>query len=252
MCEVLNVKKIELYTNFDKPLCESETELIRHKLKELANHKPIQYVVNSTQFLEFELELNNNVLIPRPETEELVQNILNSNPNRDINFNILDIGTGSGCIAISLAGYFKNSKIFAIDTSADAVQTAQNNACKYNLDNIYIYNMDILRQIPKTKFDIIVSNPPYIPIYEYNHLDKNVLNYEPKLSLTDNNDGLTFYKRFSEIFPQMLTDKGKFYLETGYNQAESVKNLFDVTKFNLIVSKDTNGYLRFIEGTLRQ
>jgi len=248
MCSVLNFKNIDLYLNFDRPLNEIELSELRGKMKELAKHKPIQYVVNSAQFLSFSLELDNNVLIPRPETEELVKNILKLIPNRDIRINILDIGTGSGCIAISLANSLINSKVFAIDISDKALEIAEKNAKKYNLKNISFYKMDILKQIPKTKFDIIISNPPYVSDIEYNRLDKNVLNYEPKIALTDELDGLTYYRRYSNIFPNMLAENGKFYLEIGYGQEELIKEIFSVTNFTLKVSKDIYGNSRFLEG----
>ncbi len=251
MCDILGVQKIDLYLNFDKPLDESEIDTIRTKMTELAAHKPIQYVINSAQFLSLCLDLNNNVLIPRPETEELTKKILNLKQNRDNEFNVLDIGTGSGCIAISIAENFRQWKVYAIDNSAEAIETASSNAHKYNLDNIYFYRMDILKQIPKTQFDIIISNPPYIPLNEYKDLDKNVLNYEPKAALTDNSDGLTFYRRFAEIFPKMLKPQGKFYLEIGYGQSEAIEEIFSVTNFDVKVSKDLNGINRFIEGAAK-
>lgn len=249
MCDVLGYKDIDLYLNHDKPLYEKELSEIRSKMLEIAKNKPIQYIISAATFRDLELELDDEVLIPRPETEELVEIILNSYTNRLKGFNVLDIGTGSACIALSIAKEFKNSKVFATDISEKAITVAKKNSKKYNLENVYLHKLDILRQIPKTKFDIIVSNPPYIPIDEYHNLDKNVLDYEPKCALTDGADGLSFYRRFAEIFPKMINPNGKFFLEIGYGQAADIEKLFSVTNFETKVYKDMNGVNRFIEGT---
>lgn len=249
MCDVLGYKDIDLYLNHDKPLHDNELSEIRNKMLEIAKNKPIQYIISSATFRDLQLELDGDVLIPRPETEELVEIILNSYTNRLSRFSVLDIGTGSACIALSIAKEYKNAQVFAADISEKAIAVAKKNAKKYNLDNVYLHKLDILRQIPRTKFDIIVSNPPYIPIDEYHGLDKNVLDYEPKEALTDGADGLTFYRRFAEIFPKMLNTGGKFFLEIGYGQEADIEKLFSVTNFETKVYKDMDGVNRFIEGT---
>ncbi len=248
LCSVLNLQKIELYTQFDKPLNTEELALVRDLMTQRAKGKPLQYVLNSAQFFDYQLELNDSVLIPRPETEELIYRVFKENLNTEAEINILDIGTGSGCIAIALAKYFTKANIFAIDIDGKAIQTAKKNAANNNISNIQFHTLDILNSIPKTKFDIIVSNPPYISQNEYLELEQTVREFEPKVALTDGGDGLAFYSRFAEIFNSMLNNNGKFYLEFGYGQKEQIINIFDVTKFQIDVSKDSAGIDRIISG----
>lgn len=252
MCDVLGYSDIELYLNHDKPLYDKELNEIRCKMLDVAKNKPIQYVISTATFRDLQLELDEEVLIPRPETEELVELILKSTLNRFSGYSVLDIGTGSACIALSIAKAVRDAKVYAVDISENAIKVAKKNANRYLINNLYLHKLDILRQIPKTKFDLIVSNPPYIPIDEYYTLDKNVLDYEPKEALTDGADGLTFYRRFSEVFPVMLNPGGKFFLEIGYGQAAEIEKLFSVTNFETKVYKDMNGVERFIEGMQKQ
>ena len=248
VCSVLKIKRIELYTQYDRPFTEFEIDTIRQMMLRRSNHEPIQYITGETQFMDLILKVNPSVLIPRPETEQLVEKVLMDYPDRDKSYNILDIGTGSGCIALSLAKYFRNSEIIAADISSQAIETAKHNAQINNIENIKFFEFDILNKIPKTKFDIICSNPPYISDIEYNSLEPELQNYEPKISLTDHDDGLTFYKRFAKIFPTMLNTNSYFYLELGYGQYPAVTEIFSVTKCSLDVSYDLSGIERVLRG----
>ena len=248
LCSVLKMQKIDLYLNFDKPLNEEELTLTRNSIVKLRKHCPIQYVVGNTVFYDSTFKLNQDVLIPRPETEELVDKIVKSKQMSDFSGKILDIGTGSGCIAVSLAKAFKNSSVYAIDVDDDILALAKENAERNHADNINYLKMDILRSLPAEKFDLIVSNPPYIPLNDYGGLEKKVKDFEPRTALTDEADGLTFYRRFAEVFRSMLNSGGSFYLEVGYGEAESIKSFFSPNEFSVEVSKDINGVGRFIFG----
>jgi release factor glutamine methyltransferase len=250
LCDVLKCERIELYSKYDKPLNEKEIATAREKMLKIADGVPIQYALGTTKFLNFHINVNKNVLIPRPETELIIELIKKDYPQNDQSYNILDIGCGSGCISIALAEYFKNSKVFAIDISDEAIDTAKANADINGVKNIEFYNLNILKKIPKTKFDIIVSNPPYISISEYGELESNVKEYEPRLALTDDADGYTFYSRFSQIFKGMLNPDGVFYLEIGWGQAERIISMFGVTNFLVDVSKDLSGISRIIRGKI--
>ena len=245
MAHFLKMNRVQLYTSFDKPMNEEELAQIRSAIKRASNQEPIQYIIGKTQFFDFEIEVNQNVLIPRPETEHLCDMIIDIHKDNQ-NLKILDIGTGSGCIAISLAKKINNCKVYAIDISQSALDLASKNA-ELNDCNIIFGKIDILKQIPKEKFDIIVSNPPYISVEEYKLLPKNVLEYEPEIALNDKNDGLQFYKRFANIFYNMLNEDGNFYLEFAYNQSEVIKKIFS-EKYDFEIKKDLSKIDRFCFG----
>ena len=140
---------------------------------------------------------------------------------------ILDIGTGSGCIAITMAMKNVGCRVIGIDISENAIKVANKNKSKYNLNNVTFFNMDILNQIPKGNFDLIISNPPYVSKNEFPDLMKDVRNYEPKIALTDYSDGLVFYKRYSKIAKQILKKGGRIILEVGLgSHPKKVKDIF--------------------------
>lgn len=248
LCNVLDSTRLDIYTGFDKPLNKSELAKIRENVLERAKGRPLQHIIGKTCFIDYDIKCSSNALIPRPETEFLadwaIKDYKKSEPK-----NILDIGTGSGCLAIALAAGFKDAKVFAIDISQEALLLAKENAELNNIDNIYFKNIDILQQTAKhNKFDIIISNPPYIPLDEYNALESVVKDHEPKISLTDDNDGMTFYRRYADIFFDMLSDNGSFYLEFGHDQAEAVEKLFQNKGFQLEIRKDLAGIKRMMKG----
>ena len=249
LCNVLNLERIDLYIKNELPLNVFELNEIKEKIKRLVKNEPLQYVLGDVSFYGLKFYVNSNVLIPRPETEELVDLIVKENSNKSF-INILDIGCGSGCIGISLAKSFPQAKCYAIDISPGAIETAKLNANANEINNIEFYVLDILKKIPKTKFDIIVSNPPYISTNEFNDLDKNVKDFEPRAALTDEADGLSFYRRFNEIFERMLTENGIFYFENSYEQGEKVSKIFS-EKYEVETIKDINKIERFVKGVLR-
>jgi release factor glutamine methyltransferase len=191
LADALNIQRIELYLNFDKPLLKQELDSYKENLRRRMNHEPLQYIRGFTEFYGLKFNVNNSVLIPRPETEILVDKsieiIKQLNSPR-----ILEIGIGSGCIAVSIA---KNSECFidAIDICDKALSTASANASMNGIQNINLIKKDIREFEDFSGYDLVVSNPPYIPKSEFCAIDEEVKNFEPHTALTDEGDGLTYY-----------------------------------------------------------
>ena len=200
----------------DLRLSESEMLTFHFAVKDLLKNKPIQYIIGETEFCDLKFKVNENVLIPRPETSELVMNIVNRQKTKDKRqLSILDIGTGSGCIAISLAKNIPGSKVYALDISEKALEVAKTNAFNNNVDITFIHD-DILSLNNKieTKFDIIVSNPPYVRELEKAEMRDNVLNWEPHNALfVSDNDPLIFYRNILEFAKTNLNQDGEIWFE---------------------------------------
>ena len=201
---------------------EEEKQFVEEIYKKLAAHIPAQYVIGHAEFFGTELKVDERVLIPRPETEELVDLILTENPEK--NLKVLDIGTGSGAIALALAKNRPDWSVTAADISEDALELATENAKRQNLDLTFI-RTDCFSEI-SSKYDIIVSNPPYISREDQEEVGLNVLHSEPHLALFADEDGLAIYRRIAEDSKGYLNDGGKIYLEIGYKQGQSVPDLF--------------------------
>ena len=205
-----------------KEVTEEEKKFVEEIYKKLAEHIPAQYIIGHTDFFGMQLKVDERVLIPRPETEELVELILAENPKE--NLKVLDIGTGSGAIALALAKNRPDWSVTAADISQEALQLASENAKNQNL-NIFFKKSDCFAEISE-KYDIIVSNPPYISREDESEVGLNVLHSEPHLALFADEDGLAIYRRIAEDAKDYLTDGGKIYLEIGYKQGQSVPALF--------------------------
>ena len=188
----------------------------------LASHIPAQYIIGHAEFYGMQLKVDERVLIPRPETEELVKLILTENPEK--NLKVLDIGTGSGAIALALAKNRPDWSVTAADISQDALDLSLENAYAQNL-NLSFIKSDCFSEI-SSKYDIIVSNPPYISRADETEVGLNVLHSEPHLALFADEDGLAIYRKIAEGSKDYLTDGGKIYLEIGYKQGQSVPALF--------------------------
>ena len=201
---------------------EEEEVFVKGIFQQLAAHKPAQYIIGQADFYGMQLKVDERVLIPRPETEELVELILAENP--ETNLSVLDIGTGSGAIALSLAKNRPDWSVTAADISQDALDLANENAKNQNLQ-IFLKKSDCFTEISE-KYDIIVSNPPYISREDESEVGLNVLNSEPHLALFADEDGLAIYRRIAEDAKDYLKDGGKIYLEIGYKQGQSVPELF--------------------------
>lgn len=260
-----NLKRIDLALQPNFELTEIEVDNWNNILEDLKNQKPIQYILGETEFYGLPFLVNENVLIPRPETEELVQLIIvESQMIKKETIRILDIGTGSGCIAVSLAKNLPNAQVFAIDVSEKALKVAQKNA-EINQVNISFIQTNILEtnnlaqlstnnQQSTTEFDIIVSNPPYVRHLEKEEIKKNVLDYEPHLALfVEDNDALLFYRKIAQLSKTSLIQNGKLYFEINqYLGKETVELLEELEYENTKLLKDIYGNDRMISCELKR
>lgn len=230
---------------------QSVKKLFDYAIIQLLNNTPYQYVLGESQFLNHRIFVNKNVLIPRPETEELAEWIIQdmANPNHEFDGNILDIGTGSGALAIALKHAFPKASVHALDISSEALEVAKNNAL-YNHTKINFHEIDILKSnledLPY--FDIIVSNPPYIPYSEREKLQKQVVDHEPETALfvVDDNPTL-FYSIINDLGLKKLKPKGKIYVEIHQSLMDSTKKIFDQSFAKVEVKKDISDNWRMIK-----
>lgn len=254
MNEYLGYTRRHLQLKANQSLGEKETERFKIILAELKNHKPIQYILGHTEFYGLKIRVNENVLIPRPETEEMVELILQENLSAE---NILDIGTGSGCIAIALKKHLPNATVSAIDISDEALLIAKENSIlNHTLINFLqgdILNVNHSATQQLNNFDIIVSNPPYVRQSEKNKMSKNVLNYEPHIALfVNDNDAFVFYNAIADFALTSLSPNGKLYFEINESLGSEIKKLLKAKGFkNVEIKKDMSGKDRIAVGSLQ-
>lgn len=221
--ELKGWNQTDLVLNLSKEVEAADNRLLIEIAEQLKTHTPAQYIAKTAYFRELVLKVDDRVLIPRPETEELVQLIIEE--NTDEKLDVLDIGTGSGAIALALAKVKKNWRLTASDISLDALELARENAEK-NQVQLNLIQSDLFRNI-SGKFDIIVSNPPYISYKDKDEVDQNVFRHEPHLALFADEDGFAIYRQIAQSANSYLTEGGKLYLEIGYKQGEALKQLFE-------------------------
>jgi release factor glutamine methyltransferase len=244
------LKRIDLALRPDLEFSEEEILVWNSILEQLKKEVPIQYLLGKTSFYGLDFEVNESVLIPRPETEELVEWIIKSNSKIEKfkDLKILDIGTGSGCIAISLAKNIPNSQVYAIDVSEKALATAKKNA-ELNTVNVTFINQNILEtEDLLQQFDIIVSNPPYVRNLEKEEIKKNVLDNEPHLALfVEDNDALIFYRKIAELAQKNLSENGQLFFEINQYLGKEMIDLLEKMNFkNIELRKDIYGNDRMI------
>ena len=258
LSKVLNFKRFDLYLNFDRPLSKLEREKFKSCLLRAASNEPVQYILGEWEFYGYNFKVDNSVLIPRRETEELVEKVYEYLiENLNGNFTVADIGTGSGAIIISLYLELKKKlnnedfnliDFYAIDISKAALKKAVENANLNNAENIVFLEGDMLKNFDK-KIDLLISNPPYVSFKEYKNLPKE-LYFEPQSALTDNKDGLSFYRELiAEVKERNIK---KAFFEIGYNQKDElesmcIENQISDFKFH----KDLSGNFRILETDLR-
>ncbi|WP_196593978.1 peptide chain release factor N(5)-glutamine methyltransferase [Pectinatus sottacetonis] len=223
---VLKKERIYLYVHFDEPLQENELVQFRGLVKKRAARIPVAYITGQKEFMGMTFKVNNNVLVPRPETELLVEAVIERLP-QDREAVFADIGTGSGIIALSIAKFRPDMKAYAIDISQAALAVAQENARVLQIqEQITFLQGDLLEPLSKTGIGLlqaIISNPPYIPLADMAGLEPEVRKYEPQSALTDNNDGLDFYRRLLKNSRDFLTSSGFLACEVGIGQAKRIK-----------------------------
>lgn len=251
------IDRVKMALEPDLRLSESEMLTFHFAVKDLLKNKPIQYVIGETEFCDLKFKVNENVLIPRPETSELVNRIHNAqcimhNAQCIIHngrFSILDIGTGSGCIAISLAKRFPRSQVYAMDISEKALEVAKENAFNNNVDITFIQD-DILSLDNKigTEFDVIVSNPPYVRDMEKAEMRDNVLNWEPHNALfVSDDDPLIFYRKILEFAQSHLKKDGEIWFEINEFLGKEMYSLCEEYGFgNIEIFNDFRGKERFM------
>jgi release factor glutamine methyltransferase len=252
------LKRVDLALQPDLVFTKADLEIWNSILEQLKKEIPIQYLLGSTHFYGLEFEVNSNVLIPRPETEELVDWIIQSskfNPEvsgQSSKFKILDIGTGSGCIAISLAKNLPNAEVFALDVSDKALATAQKNAELNQVTIQFIHQSILETEDLGQQFDLIVSNPPYVRHLEKQEIKKNVLDNEPHLALfVDDNNALIFYRKIAELALKNLNPQGQLYFEINQYLGQETLDLLQEMGFkDITLRKDIYGNDRMIQCTI--
>lgn len=247
----LKMEPIDLVLKKSEEISLEQTEKILNITHTRAGGQPLQYILGTQEFMGLEFKVTPDVLIPRADTEILVEYILEKYPNKGIL--ALDIGTGSGCIATSIAYYNKRAYFKAVDISKKALEIARYNAKKHNVSGrITFINSDIFEFNENGRFDLIVSNPPYIETDVIPTLDEVVKKYEPMSALDGGKDGLIFYRYIIKKAPSILNDGGMLAFEIGYNQADAVSELMEKDFCDIKIIKDLGGNDRVVAGILKQ
>jgi release factor glutamine methyltransferase len=250
LAHTLNCKRLDLYLSYDRPLSEDEIKIYREFIRRRSKSEPLQYIIGKVEFYGLEFKVNPSVLIPRQETEILIEEIINS-VNKENKLTILDIGAGSGNISISLAMHLPNAEIIATDISSHALNTATENAYRNNVsERIKFIKHNINSDdFPNEEFDIVVSNPPYISKEEFPKLKDELKIYEPKDALTDYSNGLSYFRVISAKSRNILKSNGKIFFEVGQGQAEDVKRILLENNFSEIsIVKDYLKIDRVVSG----
>ena len=244
LCNVLGCERIDLYLKFENLLKESELEELRTMVKRRVAGEPFQHIIGKAPFYGRDYFVNSSVLIPRAETGVLIDRL---KENKKVS-TLLDVGTGSGCIAITCALENLSEKIYATDISFDALKVAQENMKLHKTESIQAACHNFLKNGFKTRFDVVISNPPYIAADEMEDLQAEVRDYDPEIALTDGGDGHVFYKRFSKSFDDLISPGGYMLLEIGGNSyKEGVEKIFSKAGLQTTFLKDLQGDFRAVE-----
>ena len=248
LCDLLKIDRSDIYLKINSKISKRNFSKLKEWIDQRLKNKPLQYITGKTEFYGHQISVSPDVLIPRPETERLVDIAIDTIKNLS-KPKILEVGTGSGCISIALGSAKKDANILSLDVSDSALEIAKINTKKNNISNIKFLKLDFLESIPKGQYDLIISNPPYISKNEMKEIMLDVKEFEPKIALTDNNDGLEFYRRFSNKAKKMINEKGSLILEVGIGSHPiRVREIFHSSGFNKIdLISDYNGDPRVIK-----
>ncbi|MBT8378856.1 MAG: peptide chain release factor N(5)-glutamine methyltransferase [Ignavibacteria bacterium] len=233
---VLNCKRLELYLQFDRPLKENELNIYRNVIKRRSNFEPLQYIIGSVEFYGMKFKVSRAVLIPRPETELLVETIL-AVLKKTEKYSILDIGCGSGCIGITLTVNLLSKKVICTDNSEKAIELAKENSQLHDVDSkINFVQHDIISQPINfvDDVDVVVSNPPYIAKSEFDLLQQEIKNFEPRQALTDDADGYTFFEAICSKSIRILKKGGMLFFEISEGQSSAVKKIMQEYSYSEI------------------
>lgn len=246
LAHVLDLKRLDLYLQFDRPLTEPELITLREMIKRRSKHEPLQYITGETDFYHCRITVTPAVLIPRPETEELVEMIKIEHEHNAPSY--VDAGTGSGCIAIALKKALPQSKAFAFDVSLEALSVARKNAALNEVE-ISFFKGDMLaihEKSPEHLLDILVSNPPYVTEEERASLDTEVLAHEPELALFCERP-LQYYEALLRIGNSWLKGGGQVWMELNPDYAEAIMQLFNASNYSAEIRRDLSGKKRFVK-----
>ena len=247
LCHILICQRIDLYVQFEQPLMKDELAQFKEMVRRRIEGEPFQHILGKADFYGRDFIVNKHVLIPRPETEMIIELL----KKRDAVESILEIGTGSGCIATTISLENLSTSIIATDISKEALSIAKENSQKFSVENTDFKIHDFLNTDINSTFDVVVSNPPYIGFDEMSGLQKEVQDYDPKIALTDNDDGLSFYRRFAELGTSLLNENGYMLLEFGgAHQVVAISKIFESHQFNVKFHNDLQGDPRIVEVNL--
>ncbi len=252
LAHVLKLPRLQLYLNFERKLDERDIESIREMIKRRGAREPLQHITGSTSFCGLEIAVNRDVLVPRPETELLAERgwkFLQNVPAEADAPKVLDFGTGSGCIAIALAIHAPRSGVWAVDTSKPALAMARANAERHGAESRiqFIHAASLCELDAALRFDLVISNPPYIPAGEIEGLDPEVREFDPRQALDGGTDGLKFYSLLAAEARERLKTRGSMMLEFGDGQAEAISNLLSKAGWDIeAVERDLSGRERIL------
>lgn len=248
----LNLRRIDFSLQPNHKITEIQWANFEAAIDKLKKEEPIQYIIGKTIFYDESFMVNHHVLIPRPETEELVDWIIRDHQNTKEPLKILDMGTGSGCIPISLKKHLRQSDVFAMDISEEALEVAKRNAEALDVSIHWLHEDILTIKSFETSLDIIVSNPPYVRMLEKNEMAPNVLDNEPHLALfVENDDALLFYRKIASFASTYLKDTGILYFEINQYLGLETKVLVEQFGFDVVLKKDLNGNDRMLKATKR-
>ncbi len=256
LAHALQCQRIELYTNFEKPITKQELSVFRQLFERRLNNEPVHYIIGTAVFMGLPFVVDRRVLIPRPETETLVEQamiVCNAMAQERV-VSILEIGTGSGNVAVSLSKFLKNSIVTTIDISEEALEVARQNVRSHGVEErVLVQQMDVFEpvdQLFRRRFDLLISNPPYVSSVEWETLRPEVREYEPRLATCDGSDGYELYRRMIEIAPYVLNDGGTVMFEVGDQMALTVLSMMqDAGLSDFSVARDLQGMERVVSGS---
>lgn len=249
---ITGMSKLDLLTNRKAVINDKYIDEINNAVRRRAGGEPLQYITGTQEFMSLEFYVDKNVLIPRQDTETLVETVIDEFKAHSTDIEILDVCTGSGAIAVSLAHYLKNARVTAVDISGTALNVAEKNVSLNKTDGrVFLKKCDVLAENIGGRYDVIVSNPPYICSGVIDTLDTTVKDYEPRIALDGGADGLVFYRKITHDAVKMLKQNGMLIFEIGYDQGSQVSKIMELEGFkNVDVIKDYSGNDRCVKGRL--